>query len=73
MESKRQTASYSQLSIGMGILFDKLFMLTGNVPEIKVDLVHRIAEAITAPWTNADTAITDSAEIIDSEPIDDDK
>lgn len=69
---KRETASYSQLSIGMGILFDKLFMLTGNVPEIKVDLVHRIAEAITAPWTSADAQLTDSAEIIDSNVLDDD-
>ena len=69
---KRETASYSQLSIGMGILFDKLFMLTGNVPEIKVDLVHRIAEAITAPWTSSNAAITDSAEIVDSDVLDDD-
>lgn len=72
MESKRGTASYSQLSIGMGILFDKLFMLTGNVPEIKVDLVHRIAEAIAAPWTSSNAAITDSAEIVDSDVLDDD-
>ena len=72
MERKRERASYSQLSIGMGILFDKLFMLTGNVPEIKVDLVHRIAEAITAPWTSSNAQITDSAEIIDSDVLDDD-
>lgn len=69
---KRDNASYSQLSIGMGILFDKLFMLTGNVPEIKVDLVHRIAEAIAAPWTSSNAAITDSAEIVDSDVLDDD-
>lgn len=69
MESKRDRASYSQLSIGMGILFDKLFMLTGNVPEIKVDLVHRIAEAITAPWTTQNAEANDSAEIIDSKTV----
>jgi len=73
MEAKRDRASYSQLSIGMGILFDKLFALTGNVPEIKVDLVHRIAEAITAPWTTANAELTDSAEIIDSETVSDDE
>jgi len=69
LAQKRDRASYSQLSIGMGILFDKLFMLTGNIPEIKVDLVHRIAEAITAPWSS-DRAITnDSAEIVDSDAV----
>ncbi len=63
---KRASASYSQLSIGMGILFDKLFMLTGNVPEIKVDLVHRIAEAITAPWASGQIVSGDSAGINDN-------
>ncbi len=72
MEAKRDRASYSQLSIGMGILFDKLFMLTGNVPEIKVDLVHRIAEAITAPWTTSNAELTDSAGIVDSSTVSDD-
>ena len=66
MESKRASASYSQLSIGMGILFDKLFMLTGNIPEIKVDLVHRIAEAITAPWASGQIVSGDSAGINDN-------
>ena len=66
---KRDRASYSQLSIGMGILFDKLFMLTGNVPEIKVDLVHRIAEAITAPWSSDRAISNDSAEIVDSDAV----
>lgn len=73
MQLKRAQASYSQLSIGMGILFDKLFMLTGNVPEIKVDLVHRIAEAITAPWTTSNAELTDSAGIVDSETVDGDE
>ncbi len=72
LETKRDRASYSQLSIGMGILFDKLFMLTGNVPEIKVDLVHRIAEAITAPWTTSNAGLTDSAGIVDSSTVSDD-
>ena len=44
----------------MGILFDKLFMLTGNIPEIKVDLVHRTAEAITAPSHDNDAVSGDS-------------
>ncbi len=72
LAAKRDRASYSQLSIGMGILFDKLFMLTGNVPEIKVDLVHRIAEAITAPWTTSNAELTDSAGIVDSSTVSDD-
>lgn len=69
LERKRDKASFSSLSIYMGILFDKLFMLTGNVPEIKVDLVHRIAEAITAPWTTQNAEPNDSAKIIDSETV----
>lgn len=70
MEEKRNRASYSQLSIGLGILFDKLFALTGNIPEIKVDLVHRVAEAIVAPWSTHNAESTDSGEFIDSEAED---
>ncbi len=72
MHLKRATASYSQLSVGMGILFDKLFMLTGNVPEIKVDLVHRIAEAITAPWASGQIVSGDSAILTDKDTGSDD-
>ena len=67
LDRKRDTASFSSLSIYMGILFDKLFMLTGNVPEIKVDLVHRIAEAITAPWASGQIVSGDSAILTDKD------
>ena len=67
MELKRDRASYSQLAIGLGIMFDKMFLLTGNVPEIKVDLVHRIAEAITAPWASGQIVSGDSAILTDKD------
>lgn len=67
LDRKRDKASFTSLSIYTGILFDKLFMLTGNVPEIKVDLVHRIAEAITAPWASGQIVSGDSAILTDKD------